>query len=472
MRVCGSFKMGGLVMSVGLRRCRTLLEYNGMFVVVMLFILIAGGHLGGQTAKLMLAQIFFILLPGFSVLKQANFAYRNKVVFGLCAYATGYLLSILIYAVFLLFGAQQFSAVGYVVYAVGCIILFVKTRHKRVICREDIAKAEYLLLLVLLAVALIIGIAVYQLPNRSALIVDYRYMVGDLTYWFKNCVAATKGYPLPELSISGLNLYWHLFSCFEVAFLHFLTGIEIYELCFTFAYIWQIFLLVGGTYVIAVYFLRKRSYIFLVLPAVLFTSGMDNQTWVFYQYHLYRCSLAFIEGYAMSMFGLFFFFAFMDLNKKNYTAYALTVLMLAGALGLKASGGVILLAGMAVRGVLYLGKNAKKNLKYILMIISYFLVFYVVANFVLIDGNALSSSTSSHRLNLFTIESVFKSGHYRPLYDTLRVGFLNKYFAYAVTVFLYLIHANYAIFVPLMVGFIVTIFQKNWKNFMNLTSVC
>ncbi len=318
---------------------------------------------------------------------------------------------------------------------------------------------------------LVIGIVVYQLPNRSAQIVNYRYMVGDLTYWFKNCVAATKGYPLPELSINGLHLYWHLFSCFEVAFLHFVTGMEIYELCFTFAYIWQIFLLVGGTYTIAAYLLKKRSYIFLALLAVLFTSGMDNQTWVFYQYHLYRCSLAFIEGYAMSMFGLFILFAFTDLDKKNATAYGLTVLMLAGSLGLKASGGVILLAAMAVRLVFCLGRNGKKNVRYIFVLLSYLAAFYVVANFILIDGNALSSSTSSHQLRLFTIESVLKSGYYRPVFETLKVGFLNKYVAYIVTAFIYLIHANYAVFVPLLAGIALTVYYRDWKKFLDITNV-
>ncbi len=74
----------------GMRKCKTILEYHGMFAVAMMFILLAGGHLGGgQSVKLILAQIFFILVPGLSILRQADFAYRNKVIFGLCAWIFG-----------------------------------------------------------------------------------------------------------------------------------------------------------------------------------------------------------------------------------------------------------------------------------------------------------------------------------------------------------------------------------------------
>ena len=67
----------------------------------------------------------------------------------------------------------------------------------------------------------------------------------------------------------------------------------------------------------------------------------------------------------MSMFGFVFFMKFMEMEKKNIAAYLLTVLGLAGALGLKASGGTILLVGISVRLlVIYLNSRYKMKKSY------------------------------------------------------------------------------------------------------------
>ena len=89
---------------------------------------------------------------------------------------------------------------------------------------------------------LALGFVVFQFTAQSAEVIGYQNMGNDPNYWFKNCVAATKGYPIPELSVNGLHLFWHMFSCFAVAIMHFCTGIEIYDICYSLSYIWDTFL--------------------------------------------------------------------------------------------------------------------------------------------------------------------------------------------------------------------------------------
>ena len=388
-----------------------LLDY-WVFIIEALFIVVSRGEVPAvKMVILLMVESFCILIPGEIFLRFTKITFKNGAAAHLCAYAAGYVMSILLYIVVLMIGIQKYCLPVYLIYG-GMALFFGHHYRGRLLknYKEHISGADHAILLGCLIISLVIGVVIYLLPNRSAQVVGYQNPVGDLTYWFKNCVAATKGYPLPELSIDGLQLYWHLFSCFEVAFLHFITGIEIYNLCFTFAYVWKILLLVGGVYVLSTYFLKKKSSVLLAMLITLFTSGLDGQTWVYYQYHLFRCSLAFEEGYAMSMFGFVFFMKFMEMEKKNIAAYLLTVLGLAGALGLKASGGTILLVGISVRLLVSLRKRWKRFFRIGILLASYCLVYLVISKFFMVDRNALTSTTSSHRMVFSFFNTLMRVG--------------------------------------------------------------
>lgn len=440
-----------------------------VFVIVSVFLFLSSGEVSVlKVLFLFCIQIILIFVPGEVFLKSTKIIFKDGAIAHLCAYAAGYVMSIVVYIVLLMIGIQKYCFPICLIY--GAVMLFFYYKKRLLInYKSHIQNVDNTILVSCLTIALIIGVTVYLLPNRSPQIIGYQNQTGDLTYWFKNCVAATKGYPLPELSVKGLYLYWHLFSCFEVAFLHFMTGIEIYNLCFTFSYIWKILLLVGSVYVLASYFLENKSHILIVMLVSLFTSGIDKQTLVYYQYHLFRCSLAFEEGYAMSMFGFVFFLKFMDMEKKNLFAYMLTVLGMAGALGLKASGGTILLAGIAGKLLFSLKKDWKKIFKTGLLFMSYCLIYLVISKLFIIDRSALSSSTSSHQMIFSPFDTFMRSGYYGPVYQTLKTGFLNKYAAYIITIFIYFLQIDYAISVPLIICTVLILVSGKWRCLFSKT---
>ena len=439
------------------------------FMISALFIIVSNGEVSIlKTFLLLLVQLFLILIPGEVFLRFTKILFKNAAIAHLCSYAVGYIMSILLYIIVLIINIQNYCLSVYLIY--GVIMLFLFNKYKAItIYKKHISKLDNIILLFCLTTSLIIGVVIYLLPNKSPEVVGYQNQIGDLTYWFKNCVAATKRYPLPELSVKDLNLYWHLFSCFQIAFLHFITGIEIYNLCFTFAYVWKILLLVGSVYVVSTSLLKKRSSVLIVMLTTLFTSGLDKQTFVYYQFHLYRCSLAFEEGYAMSMFGFVFFLKFIEMKKKNIFAYMLTVLGIAGALGLKVSGGTVLFAGMAVRLLLSLEKKWKKFFEAGILLMSYCLVYFIISKFFIIDGNALTSSTSSHRMVFSPFNTLMRpgGGYYGVIYKTLKTGFLNKYIAYAITVLIYFIQWDYAISIPLTISIILILLTGKWRCFFS-----
>lgn len=445
------------------------LRENIIFILALCFLMISRGNVSLiKTIFLALIQIVCVFIPGKAFIKQTKLDFENNTVLNLCSYAIGYVMSIILYIVLLVLGIQEFCGVIFAFYGIISFGVLYKTKNHDIETTKEIDHIDNIILCSCFMGAIILGIIIYLLPNRSAEIIGYNKQVGDLTYWFKNCVAATKSYPLPELSVNGLKLCWHLFSCFEIAFLHFTTGIEIYELCFTFSYVWKMLLLVGGVYVLASHFLKNRIYVLIAMLVTLFSSGLDTQTCVFYQYHLYRCSLAFEEGYAMSMYGFFIFMKFMDMKEKNIKAYILTIIALAGALGLKASGGTILLAGIGIRILLNYKKDWKSIIKNTLAGLSYVAVYIVINRLFIIDGNALTSSTSSHKMTLSLLGTLFRSGYYHPIYMTLRTGFLSRPIAYLVTIIIYIIQSNYAVYIPLIISILLTLIIGKWRNLFSV----
>ncbi|RRK32612.1 hypothetical protein EBB54_15550 [Schaedlerella arabinosiphila] len=425
-------------------------------ILFLVFLFTSGIHIGiNKVLLLIIAQLIFIFYPGLTIVRRIKgISFRNKLSLYFSSYAVGYVVCILCYAILLICGFQKYTLAMLIALSVISYIVNHFLGDVFIDINEDIQDVDIIFICIIFLIAYIVGVIIYQIPNRSAIDVGYTDIERDLTYWFKNCVASTKGYPLPELSIKGLRLYWHLFSCFQVSLLHYATGIEIYDICFSLAFIWELFLLIGAIYTLGSQLMSRPISIAAACIVVLFSSGADAWTGAYYQYHIFRCSLGFIEGCALSIFAFSIFLKF--LSKRNIRGYILTLVMLSGALGLKASGGVVLLVGIA--SMLFLnGITYKKLLSNVLLLIGCCLIFYLVSKVFIIDGNALISSTSSHQLSVSATKSLFLTGHYREIYTSLSVGFLGKYVALMITLILYIFQSNYAVFPVFILAIIILI---------------
>ena len=340
-----------------------------------------------------------ILLPGFFSLKWSDFHFKNSTTTLFVSFGIGYVYVALLYAILVFFNLHLFSP--YILYTVSVLSLLVLLDHDM---RNGIWNSlkdegtDNKHLLVLMVVLLLFCFLVFVFPHRSVAGSGYLDMHFDNTYWFKNCIAATKGYPFPELSVLGSSLSWHMFSCFDIALFHFATGIEIYDLCFMFSPFWHVLIMLGGAYALMNEILSNKKYVFTGIVLVLLCSSAETYTSVYYLDHLWGCSMGTADAIATSMFGMLLFFKCIEDQCVIWRYAPLAILMLVSATGYKSANGAIVLVGVG-SGLAYLCiRNRKAVISSFLMFTAIFVLFFVLCKTFIIAENALTSSTSNHRL--------------------------------------------------------------------------
>lgn len=344
-------------------------------------------------------QVAGILLPGYLVIDMAGYTFKNLTAKLFTGYGVGYGMLAILYAILLLLNVQTLSP--YFLYAISLVSMVTVLHKKREVLlslRANNDDNRYLL--VFFAILVVFCFAVYQFPLRSASGTGYLDMHFDHTYWFKNCVASTKGYPLQELSVLGNNLCWHLFSCFNIALLHFSTGIEIYDLCFSLSYVWHVFLLLAGSYTMLNEALKFKKSVLIAIILILFCSSAEPYTYIFYLDHLYVCTLGEADGLSLSMFAMLLCFKAVKDCHINWHYVPLAVLMFVATIGSKSANGVVLLTGVFCALSYIIIKNRSTMVSAFSVMMVYAALFVLVCKIFVIDGNALISDTSSHHLIL------------------------------------------------------------------------
>lgn len=385
-------------------------------------------------------QFAFVFLPGFLLHKKLNIKYKDNISTLFVSYALGFAISIILYAFLLLLNAQATIVYfAYIISTMSVCIYIAKGYYKE----KSIQSTSFAMNAFLLVIMLAIGFIVFQFPDQSAEVIGYQNMGNDPNYWFKNCVAATKGYPIPELSVNGLHLYWHMFSCFAVAIMHFCTGIEIYDICYSISYIWDTFLFLGGTYVLSNELLNNKKFVSYACVILLLCSCFEPLNYLYYIEHMYGCKLGCTIGQSMSLFAVLFMLRLY--NKSGIGNCLIALLFFMCTLGAKSSNGSVVLC---MAGVFLLIQLLKKQSigKTLTLGLFYLGIFIIVSKIFLIDGDALSSDSSSHKMVLSLVTAVRNPlGH--KIFVILS-GFLGQHIAYVIAFCVFCIAMHYII-VPL-----------------------
>lgn len=400
---------------------------------------------------LIILQTTFIFLPGYLLHRKLNIKYKDNISTLFVSYALGFAMSVVLYAVLLLLNVQSLIAYfAYSISAITVITYFVKGYYKE----KSLSSSSFAMNAFLLVIMLVLGFVVFQFTDQSAEVIGYQNMGNDPNYWFKNCVAATKGYPIPELSVNGLHLFWHMFSCFAVAIMHFCTGIEIYDICYSLSYIWDTFLFLGGTFVLANELLDNKKFVGYACVILLLCSCFEPLTLMYYTEHMYGCKLGCTVGQAMSLFAVLFLSRLY--NNRNFSNYLIALLFFTCSLGAKSSNGSVVLC---MAGIFLLIHFVKKHSigKTVALGLLYLAIFVLVSKIFLIDGNALTSESSSHKMVLSLVTAVRNPIGHKVF--VLLSGIVGQYIAYAIAFCVFCVAMHYII-VPLGLYAIFVAYKK------------
>lgn len=429
---------------------------NRLLLVLLLFIVLASvvaKSFWGIPAIIMIVAFHYVI-PGIALQKlTGNIIYidYNQLLFS--SYSVGYALSIIVYLAMLILGLQRYVLFFSLAVLVSSL-LYLKNDLQQLFKIND---ENTSFISIILFVCLSIAFLCFQLNYLSAFIVDYQNHYYDLIYWHRNAVAATISYPLPDLSLMSKKFCYHYFSSLGMADLHYVSGVDLPNLCYTYSYIINIPLVVGAVYLISSEFVKNRFLLITSCLLILLGTTFEPITFTNYCGHLYYCSFGFSEGFSLALLSFYYFHRIDEISIKSTF---LPLLMFVVAVGCKAPVGMIALGGIlfcCFSNFVYL-----KERKIIWLGVTYIILFLLVICYFVIDFNPNIEGAGNGSLSL-SYDTVFYPPFFKEVFDYVYHVIPNTVIS-LIAVFISYIIINSYLFV---VGAILVIRrnkQINWNN--------
>lgn len=387
---------------------------NNLILLVLVTFSVAASVMARDVVHLLiflLALLMVYFLPGlaisklFKLVQMQKYDY-NKVVFS--SFALGYCWSILMYIILLIIGIPHIVLYATIIIA---LLSFVYLRKDFVSISNFKAK-NVVFISGVLAFCYLISLVNFQYCNLSAEEIGVQNLHPDLMFWLKNTVAATKVYPLPDLSDLGNTFYYHYFSSLGLANLRYVTGIELYDLCFSYSYIINIFLLVGSVYVLCSEFMSRQSYLYYSILLILFTTTYEPITLTYYTSHLYFGSFGLTEGFALTLFSYYLYNSY-GREGKTINGLVVSLLVFCIAVGAKAPLALVLLFGIGFDILIKLFKR-EELMKNLIIGFSYCMVFLITICLFVLNLSPHFSSRPGGGLSL-SGRTAFVSGFFKEM---------------------------------------------------------
>ena len=414
-----------------------ILKKNLVFIVYFIFIIIASFVARELEAIPFLVGIvvFHYLIPGIALQKLSGFLENeeyNKII--LSSFAIGYVISVVIYVTLLMLGLQIITFPVSICITIAS--LFYIRRDIPLLLKRVDSNTGFLA--TILVICLSIAFLCFQLRNLSPAIVGYTNMHMDIIYWFRNASAATISYPLPDLSVMGKDFYYHYFSSLGIADLFFVSGIDLYNLCFSFSYLINIPILVGATYLLCSDYINRKFFLYLSILLVLFGTTFEDLTYTYYLHHLYYSPFGFTEGFSLSLFSFYYYRKICEFSLRKLF---LPIIVFVVAIGSKAPVALIILVGILFCCVqkLYLA-NMKKKINIIAIGSIYIVSFVAIMSLFIVDLDPEFEGAGNGSLAI-SMRTAFVPPFFHHIFKTLSHTMLFVPFS-AILVFLSYILIN------------------------------
>ncbi len=429
-------------MHKSIEKMRRLWMTHPTFIVLILFTFLAAAVSRCNMldpVKFILVQLAFIFLPGYALQKLTKLSYQNSLVRALVSYATGYAISLVVYLAMLIVGIQQYVFYAYIV------ILIISTTYlyfsKKNVADGVIERKEKLLFTYILLASLFFSMVLFQFASiLPPLNHSNTSLNQDLVFWMRNAVAATKGYPLPELSVAGKVFFYHYFTSINIAFLRFTTGIEIYDLCFVYSYLVTVLLIVSGLYVACKEMINSYKIVLVAICFILFTKNLDTISHIFFNDHILKASFGFAEGMGMFFFIFYYYIRMMRHDGNKWMLLLVALLLFFAETGLKGPLAAILLVGFAT-GSFIMVFFRKRLLYGTLSGFALLAVFLTTLGLFVINFHGDEAVSDHAGLSISAVDTIFHSHYFEKVYLFITGIGIWKYIAYIITLVLYLASA-------------------------------
>lgn len=250
--------------------------------------------------------IFVLLIPGVVVLNFIKYRKSNGIITMAFGLAIGFILNLVLYVLIFALGLKNLSTLFVLLYAcifLGLFIYFILI--KKFIKQQDyqllkISKKSFLIILIFSIVLFLVQFFTYNLTNLLPYSETKIYNQDNL-YWIGNAVALKKGFPPTNIRAAGQSYGYHYFTSMIFALISSSMNINTFIVCSAYSSILVNYLLIFSAFIFFEMTLKKNWKIIFGLILLLFTTGFQDTSIVYYYEHLISNPFAFDYGVAFGL---------------------------------------------------------------------------------------------------------------------------------------------------------------------------
>lgn len=248
----------------------------------------------GEVTLFICFQFFCVLLPGFAVMTLVRIKNLKSVEELILTYASGYILTILIYAAAMVTVGREYVRVLFVLTALlaGAFLLFQWKKTGQLPGKLMEETDEGIWIWTVLAV-FAVSLFAFSLRWKAPYAAGINYYEDDFIYWVGDIVALTKKVPPVNFRNMNPNYRYHYLGAMQQAAISNVTGITVMKTATCFSYIESTILVALSTCAIAGRMIKNRAAQVLAVILMLFSTGYEIEAGPTYIWHMHLLPMSY-----------------------------------------------------------------------------------------------------------------------------------------------------------------------------------
>ncbi len=359
-----------------------------MAILVFVFCLIASFACNVSTWEgilFFLYQIFFIFFPGFLVVLAFHPKLATNVEWFGMSYFCGYVFNIFLYFLVVPIHLGRITGILFqnillIIIMIGAAVFLLKRRTDPVVCKRD--RAGEIICIVLVLASLVLELFSYSGKNMIPNVLPETDFESDILYWIGNIIELSKEFPPLNFRNYPRPYNYHYLSSLQLALVTSVTNIRPMVLGIVFHYVQAVFIYVFGLYFLFTRFSKNRAIVALVMAVALFSTGLEEQTFILYNLKLHIVPIGFDYGFGCFIWVMYLVWRFSETGKPNFRLIVLLWVAILILTGVKGPFGI---AAVLICGLLCLFKLFRKEAKAALftglpILAAFLIAFFFITN--------------------------------------------------------------------------------------------
>lgn len=314
-------------------------------------------------------QILCVILPGAAVMALIPLKNLRRIEKITLIYASGYMLTILLYAVLMLtVGIRYVRAVFFLLPVLACVVFAFRRNQKKDFALKTETEMGLLesegnviwigTILTVFFVSLVVFSMRWKIPYTAG---SNNYET-DFLYWAGDIVALKKHFPPKEFRTLAPNYRYHYFGALQQAAVSAATGIQAVKVAVCYSFIEGALLTGLSSYALVSRMIKNKTAQVLTLLLLLFSTGFEEAVPMTYIWHMYQVPMSYDIAQSLGIIVVVLLLVQLENEKIDLFNLAWSLGCLLCCTGTKSAAGAVVFCGVAIAYLyLFLSRSSRRT---------------------------------------------------------------------------------------------------------------